>query len=645
MIIKSVDINNFLILKEAKIDLHNRGLTRICGENLDDPTSSSNGSGKSTIIEAVYWALFGDTLRHIRAADGVVNNNVGKNCSVILHVEDEGNEYRIERYRKHSSKKNNLYVYINDVDSRGKDNRETQVFIESIIGMDKQSFANSVVFGQGHSKNLRRFSEMTDSEKKETIEKVLELDVLSEAHTIAKDEHKSLVRERDLLSDEHERISLESQGMDDEIESSKQERDSFEESVADDLERCRLRKEDLLSKAEKLKDSIIESKVADTEKLKSLIEQCESIKEGQKSVIYEEKEKYLKRIAELSATNKSVEIKIKELKESMSKILSGEFDGKVCEYCGGQVSKHKISMLEGEYEFEINDRQETIKGLSRYVESAKDQYSEKERESNLVIDKASSMILEYKESISESEKNELKNAQVLQRISMTKEMIQEIDNKIEDIKEMKNPWDSVYEKWVSKKNELEKSVSDKKERISELSRYIEKYSFWVKGYSKQGIRSYLLDKVIPFLNERVNYYLNILTDGTITANFSAVKEISSGELRENFNLEVSNLNAADVYEGNSGGERRRIDLAVSLAFNDFVSSRNNKRINILLLDEVFEGVDETGLYYVIKVLEDLSRRKSSVFVITHRNELASYFSNTITVSRSNGMSNVIDSTI
>ena len=114
--------------------------------------------------------------------------------------------------------------------------------------------------------------------------------------------------------------------------------------------------------------------------------------------------------------------------------------------------------------------------------------------------------------------------------------------------------------------------------------------------------------------------------------------MASGESRDNFNLEITNRNAADTYEGNSGGEKRRIDLGVALGFNDFLASRSGKRFNILLLDEVFEGIDEDGLYYVIKVLEDIARRKSSVLVITHRDELKSYFSDEILMERNGGLS-------
>ena len=203
MEIQSVGIRNFLIISEVDAILGGRGLTRIAGENLDDTTSSSNGSGKSCILEAVYWCLFGDTLRNIRSADGVVNNTVKKDCSVVVQMVEDDVKYQIERYRKHTKKKNNLYLYINGVDSRGKDNRETQEFIESIIGMDKISFANSIIFGQGHSKNLKRFSEMSDAEKKATMEKVLNIEAFARAHEHSKKVLNGLSSEVEILRREH----------------------------------------------------------------------------------------------------------------------------------------------------------------------------------------------------------------------------------------------------------------------------------------------------------------------------------------------------------------------------------------------------------------------------------------------------------
>ena len=220
-----------------------------------------------------------------------------------------------------------------------------------------------------------------------------------------------------------------------------------------------------------------------------------------------------------------------------------------------------------------------------------------------------------------------------QEINFLKNRITELEEETEEV-----PWKGVLasqERQLSECKEKIKSLDSEIEQKSEEINYVK---FWVNGFSRKGIRSFMLDKVVPYINERLNHYLTILTDGGIIARFNTVKQLSSGEYREDFNLKIKNKKASDTYEGNSGGERRRVDLAVALAFNDFIASRSGKRFNILLLDEVFEGVDAEGLYYVIKVLEDLARRKSSVFVITHRDELKSYFNDEIVLQRKDGMS-------
>ena len=203
-------------------------------------------------------------------------------------------------------------------------------------------------------------------------------------------------------------------------------------------------------------------------------------------------------------------------------------------------------------------------------------------------------------------------------------------------------WKDAAEKYGEELSQLSLRVEEFEEEVAKIDTDTEYYNFWKTAFSRTGIRSYLLDGIVPFLNERVGHYLDILTDGGIEATFHTVKRLASGEARDNFNLEISNRDAADSYEGNSGGEKRRIDLGVALGFNDFLASRSGKRFSLLLLDEVFEGVDSDGLYYVIRVLEDIARRKSSVFVITHRDELKSYFSDEILLKRDNGLSYVTE---
>ena len=639
----SVSLENFLIISSAKIDLQNRGLVRIAGENSDDSTSISNGSGKSSLIEGVYWALFGDTLRNLKSSDNVVNRNVGKNCSVTLEFEEGSNRYRVERYRKHSKKKNNLYLYINDVDSRGKDNRETQEYIEDLIGMDKTSFSNAIVFGQGHSKNLKRFSEMTDSEKKATLEKVLSLEVFGEAHTKVKERLATL--ETDALLKKQSWESLKSRAQ--ELSSRKSEvmgsRDTFESRRESRIAVVFGERDQLLLSIESLEQdlAIQEGNHTPVPELESTIQECNTLLEAEAAELESLKDKVSEEKTKITVTIRSILSDIERDQAKWNKLSDGSDAGEQCEYCASVISSATIANEKDGLEFEISDRKRTLDHLKEDIEKVSKEYDSAKLGIVENIDSIKEIIDSCRGRINESHSVQRKIDSILSEIKHSTDKITRLDKQQKEIELEENPWvdvlagvDDDIEKLKVEKDELKDSFGDFEEKLAQLT-------FWRTAFSRQGIRSYLLDKIVPFLNERVAHYLNILTDGGITAKFSTVKQLASGEYRENFNLEVINRHASESYEGNSGGEKRRIDLAVALAFNDFLASRSGKRFNILLLDEVFEGIDAEGLYYVIKVLEDLARRKSSVFVITHRDELKSYFSDEILIRRESGLSLVV----
>ena len=101
------------------------------------------------------------------------------------------------------------------------------------------------------------------------------------------------------------------------------------------------------------------------------------------------------------------------------------------------------------------------------------------------------------------------------------------------------------------------------------------------------------------------------------------------------------MNTSDIYAANSAGERRRIDLCIAFALGDLVSNRANKRFNILILDEVFDHLDEAGIESVMLLLNKLSSVRESVFVITHNDTLKARFSKVTTVIRENSGARVV----
>ena len=642
MEISKLKIENFLIIGQADIDLSNRGLCRIAGENSDDTTSSSNGSGKSSIIEAIYWCLFGETLRNIKSSDGVVNRKTKKNCSVVLEFSEEGNSYRVERYRKHSKHKNDLYLYINDVDSRGKDNRDTQKYIEGVIGMDKMSFANSVVFGQGHSKNLKRFSEMTDSEKKETLESILNLDVFVKSYEFVRDSLKELEISRDQAAEKakdlFERVSF----CEEKLAESLTKAEEFDTNKAVELSGLRDTEKSLEETVSGLRDRVkaLGASLDGGEEIESGIEAAEELLSDHTALKLSLSELYVEKRNKDLLIKRGIERDISALEAKVEALLDPEHDGELCSSCGQTVTKEGLHLAKDGYEFDIQDMSRSVSAVDKRLEKLKRGYTKKADSIKEDIEQVKEFISEQKARLKEVSNLRNKHLELKYKLESKEEMLATYRESIAKVKSSENVWKETAEEWAEEVSKLNTKVSQFEDEVKKLDTDINYYNFWKQAFSRKGIRSYLLDQIVPFLNERVAHYLDILTDGGIEATFHTVKTLASGEKRENFNLEISNTNAADSYEGNSGGEKRRIDLGVALGFNDFLASRSGKRFNLLLLDEVFEGVDADGLYYVIKVLEDIARRKSSVFVITHRDELKSYFSDEILMQRADGLSYV-----
>jgi len=175
MIFKKLVIKNFLSFRNATLNLQNPGLVLITGRNLDTQYAENNGAGKSSCLSSLVWALFGKTFRGL-TGDEVINNQAGKNCSVTLDFSENGLSGRICRFRKLAGA-TGLKLFINGKEVTRASVVETQKVIDSLLGVDFQTFSNVISFPQG---GARFFASLTDREQKEILEKMLNLEVLTE---------------------------------------------------------------------------------------------------------------------------------------------------------------------------------------------------------------------------------------------------------------------------------------------------------------------------------------------------------------------------------------------------------------------------------------------------------------------------------
>jgi len=197
-----LEIQNFLCFSEADLSLDSRGLLCVLGDNRDSGAADSNGAGKSALFEALFWGLFGKTLRAIKLDDVIRRDAEKEGCLVRVSFKDTdtGESYVVLRTRKHHEKGSDVWLesYASDgilKDLRGEKTRSgTQSVIEAVLGMGSDMFKQIVLFGiGGHT----RFSELGDAGQKKLLEEILKLSIYERAAASARKQKSDNQKEAD----------------------------------------------------------------------------------------------------------------------------------------------------------------------------------------------------------------------------------------------------------------------------------------------------------------------------------------------------------------------------------------------------------------------------------------------------------------
>ena len=412
------------------------------------------------------------------------------------------------------------------------------------------------------------------------------------------------------------------------VDKSKKAMDKSQE-ISDELSHCK----DLLAKY----DKDITKADADISKMQSRIESNDSM------------------ISRLSSKKSTLGAKIEDVTSSV---------GTPCPTCGQPLTKDSISSAIFELEAQIKELDEEIAEyteISRESESRISELCESKSviESNRVdiqnrIDELSSLYKKssklrdkYQELVQRlSELNKDKSAYAVKKeklsgkIVLLKDRIDTSSKTIESKKSMSNPYDNIIDNLKQKKQKLEESIKNHQEVLKTHEDEKKLCEFWCKAYSNSGIKSLLLDDVTPYLNRQANKYLRKLSSDHMEIVFSTQSTLKSGEVREKFSVEVINADGGSSYASNSSGEKKRVDIAINLALQSLVASRSNKKLNLIILDEILDSLDDAGVEHIMSLLQEISNDKSSVFVISHNDSIKSVFTNTITVVKENGYSTI-----
>lgn len=636
-----VTISNFGTLSEAKVKLDGRGLVLIQGDNDYNSSADSNGAGKSTLFEAISWCLYGKTAKG-QTGDSVINWKAKKDCFVQVVLKDGDTEYKITRGRKHKLYKSNLHVKMftpaGETDLTKGTDKLTQETVEQILGCSYEVFIGAVYAGQERMPDLPA---MTDSKLKVLIEEASGANVLDEAYVLA----------RQTLNEAQSKRATGSERV---------------ESAQIDARRAKERLKDTLASKQRW-DAERDARVIDHEvKAKTLLRDAKSLENQLDSLKSEEeleRQRGLNRnkmdrqeteAARLAALEETARLAfkhatgVKAVAETTAQGLKRRREalsalknhiGKPCTSCLRPHTEESLASAIAEKEVEIEENLiEARKQVEKYKEASKDAQT------------AEASVSDYRDSMTDMREAVALSEALSDQLSKVKEIKASRQSAIDRAKEstqaIKDERASVNP-YVSEIAERKKACLEEIENVKKVEASIEPLDKAVRisqgvvdVYSPKGVRAHILDTVTPYLNERTAHYLGALTDGEIEAIWQTITMTAKGEARENFKIAVTSDGGKGSFTDLSGGEKRKVRVACSLALQDLVSTRASKPLSIFIADEIDDSLDTAGLERLMGILDEKAKERGSVFIISH-SDLRDWCSNVLTVKKENGLSKVV----
>jgi DNA repair exonuclease SbcCD ATPase subunit len=648
---------NFLTLSDSGwLSLASRGLNLIQGENADDTSAHSNGAGKSSVPDALLWALYGTTARG-ESGDAVVNHLAKKNCQVTVILRDGESLYSINRFRKDVAHKNSTLFAVCDEPagialkkrttaeaaalgwtdlSRGTE-RETQAAIERVLGCSYEVFMAAIYAGQEQMPDLPA---MTDKQLKALIEEAAGVERLAQAYDTARAKLLESEKSRDAVKSKlafvtaqiaRERLDLEAaQAKHAEFEAARPTRSAAHSAAAANADTeasvmlADIRRFDtaaLFAEREQLQAQLgIEKearRLAEAHRLNT-VDPAQAAVTRQQTVL-----------ATLAGEAKAI-------KDRHDNALA-ELE-KPCSECGKPHGPDEVETLRGHLAAKVREKvreAQYAKGvLATLVESLEAAKRSQEALCAAIpdVERAATRLEHISKWIVEV--NSVK--------AKARELLAERDRSLAAAlaeASAPNPHQALVEHLALAVSGGEAKAGELASKVRALDDEVAVREAVAKTFGPAGVRAHILDTVTPFLNARTADYLAALSDGHIRAVWTTLTRAKSGDLKEKFSIDVENALGARSFKGLSGGEKRKVRLACVLALQDLVASRASKPFSLWIGDEIDDALDDAGLERLMAILEQKARERGTVLIISH-NSLTDWADAVTTVTKKDGSSTV-----
>ena len=535
----------------------------------------TNGAGKSTILDALTFVLFNKPYRKINKPQ-LVNTTNERECLVEIEFEINTRQYIVRRGIKPNVF--DIVVNGNQLHREADDRSMQRILEENILKLNYKSFTQIVILG---SSTFVPFMQLTSSNRREVIEDLLDIRIFSAMNNIIKEtlkEKKNQVKSLDL-----KRETLK-----DKMKMQKNFIEELENRGKANIEANRKKVDKLLKEV----DVYIEENEKTEEVVKGKTEEQEAVTGATKK---------------LSKLN-NLKGKISNKVATITKEHKFFTENTVCPTCTQEI----------EEEFRLNritDAQNKAKELKEgYDELANAIKFEQERERQFTV--LSQEITKLTHDISQNNT----------RISINQRQIRECEHEIQTITSNLQNRNSEHEKLEEFKDSLQRTI----EELADKKQEIVYNDFAYSLLKDDGVKTKIIKKYLPFINQQVNRYLQMME---FFINF---------QLNEEFNESVKSPIHEDFsYSSFSEGEKMRIDLALLFTWREVARVKNSANTNLLIMDEVFDSsLDGFGTDEFLKIIRYVIK-DANIFVISHKTDMQDKFERTVKFDKMKGFSRIV----
>ena len=535
----------------------------------------TNGAGKSTILDALTFVLFNKPFRKINKPQ-LINTTNEKDCLVEVEFTINSRDYIIRRGIKPSVF--DIVVNGSPLHRESDDRAMQRILEENILKLNYKSFTQIVILG---SSTFVPFMQLSTSNRREVIEDLLDIRIFSAMNNLVKDK----IRER---KEQIKSLDLKKDNLKDKIK--------MQESFIEELENRG--NANITSNKEKI--ARLDSEVG------VYIEENSKI---EKNIF-----KYTKEQEDVIGAADKL-LKLNNLKGKISNKVSTiakehKFftENTVCPTCTQTI----------EEEFRLNriaDAQNKAKELQKGFQELEESIKfEQERERQFLT--LSKEITKLNHEISQNNT----------RISLNQRQIRDLESEVQTITEQLKNRNTEHEKLEEFRENLQNTFEDLSKKKEEIVYYDFAYSL----LKDDGVKTKIIKKYLPFINQQVNRYLQMMD---FYINF---------HLDEEFNETVKSPIHEDFsYSSFSEGEKMRIDLALLFTWREVARVKNSVNTNLLIMDEVFDSsLDGFGTDEFLKIIRYVIK-DANIFVISHKSDLHDKFESVIRFEKVKGFSRMM----